>query len=32
LSGESEICEVLDDIWAEINEMLKELINRKVDV
>ena len=32
MSRESEICEVLDDIWAEINEMLKELINRKVDV
>lgn len=32
VSGEAEICRVLDGIWAEINEMLKELINRNVEV
>jgi len=32
LSREEEICEILDNIWAEITDMLKELINRKVDV
>lgn len=32
MSREEEICEILDNIWAEITDMLKELINRKVDV
>lgn len=32
MSREAERCNVLDGIWAEITEMLKELINRKVDV
>ncbi|MEM1584081.1 MAG: hypothetical protein QW640_05355 [Nitrososphaerota archaeon] len=32
MSTETEICNVLDGIWAEITEMLKELINRKVDI
>jgi hypothetical protein len=32
LTREAEMCEILDAIWAEITDMLRELINKKVDV
>jgi hypothetical protein len=32
LSREAEMCEILDAIWVEITDMLRELINKKVDV